>query len=501
VTVAYVPIQATSGIYRLLIQNPFPRRVELKSSALKRLCGESHLKISQICASRMRFLVHTVKPMRFTAKQSTTRTALQLEGATSPVVPDCNVIIIHTTRPSQSITMSSHHSRNHDAQNSGLDKSDPFMNIKKNMDEHIHETTRKIGGRGATPAMVAPSMGALPFNDADIKAKCSASMSASMMKTKLTPVSSQTKFVWNVRKAPELPEFHSLERTTVFVPDSTSTMISSRISDLLRERSIQATYDSEKAKVRCMTTDGVDFRIRLYQGRSQYGHGIIVEVQRRFGTSIHFHSDAQAILDAVQGKKPAPSPPRRTVLPEVSDDEFEQDDAPQPTGSSSLVMVEKMLGLPGFDAQFLGLQTLSALVDPDRMSTQTARRTAMALLKLESAVGEKIFGYITNRKTSDESYTLLRVMALGILANAMRACSVVPDFLRGALRPVLLEDLLQAQDNTNSALLAAKCMEYFIRGDYDTMELHDGFEAARKVGEARHVALMEQAERCISSIR
>ena len=397
--------------------------------------------------------------------------------------------------------MSNHHSNSSDARNSGLDQSDPFMNIKKNMDDHIHETTRRIGGRGTTPSMVTPSLGAMPLSDADIKAKCSASMSSSMIKTKVTPAFSQTKFVWNVRKAPELPEFHSLERTTVFVPDSTSTMVSSRISDLLRDRSIQATYDSESAKVRCMTMDGVDFRIRLYQGRSQYGHGIIVEVQRRFGSSMHFHSDAQAILDAVQGKKPAPSPSRRTVLPEVSDDEVDQDHSPNPSGASSLVMVEKMLSLPGFDAQYLGLQTLSALVDPDRMSTQTARRTAMALLKLESPVGEKIFGYITNRKTSDESYTQLRVMALGILANAMRACSVVPDFLRCALRPVLLQDLLNAQDSTNTALLAAKCMEYFIRGDNDTMELHDGFEAARKVGEARHVALMEQAQRCISSIR
>lgn len=401
--------------------------------------------------------------------------------------------------------MSNNNSNSHDARNSGLDQSDPFLNIKKNMDDNIPETTRRVGGRGATPAMIAPSLGAMPmtFNNPAMKmpSHYGASISTAPMKGEISSASSPSKFVWSLQKAPTLPDFHALERTTVFVPNSTPSIVAARVSDLLRERSIQATYDDDKAKVRCMTADGIDFRIRLYQGRNHHSHGIIVEVQRRFGLSSHFHSDTQAILDAAQGMEPAPAPVRRNVLPEVSDDDEDDDSTPSPSGSSSLAMVEKMLGLPGFDAQYLGMQTLSSLVDPDRMSTQTARRTAVALLKSESPVGEKVFGYITNRKTDDESYVQLRVMALGILANAMRASSVVPDFLRLALRPILLEDLSNAQDNTNTGFLAAKCMEYFIRGDHDTMELHDCFVAARKVGEARHVALMEQAERCISSIR
>lgn len=375
-------------------------------------------------------------------------------------------------------------------------------NPKRMMDEHVEETTRRIGGRGAAPAMVAPSMGSMPMTFVPSMTKPSgfgSSISTAPVKAQSGPTVSSTKFVWSLSHAPTLPEFHPLERTAVFVPNATPFMVAARISDLLRDRSIQATYDDDKAKVKCITTDGVDFRVRLYRGRNQFSHGIIVEVQRRFGFSIHFHIDTQAILDAAQGKTPMPPPVRQNALPHVSDDE-DDDMSPPPTGSSSLVMVEKMLSFPGFDAQYLGLQTLSSLVDPEKMTLSTARRVSAALLKPNCEVGQKVFTYITNRKT-EESYTSLRIMALGILANAMRASSIVPEYLRASLRPVLLEDLNKAEESPNTALVAAKCMEYYIRGDFDAMELNDAFEAARKVGEARHKGLMDQADRCIANIR
>lgn len=375
-------------------------------------------------------------------------------------------------------------------------------NPKKIMDDHVEETTRRIGGHGAAPAMVAPSMGSMPMGFPTGMMKPGGfGATISVTPAKEAPGQSSSKYIWKLRQVPTLPEFHPLERTAVFVPNASPSLVAARISDLLRDRSIQATYDDDKAKVKCITTDGVDFRIRLYRGRSQFGHGIIVEVQRRFGFSINFHAETQAILDAAQGKIPLPPAIRPNALPEVSDDEDEDEHvAPPPSGSSSLVMVEKMLRLPGFDAQYLGLQTLSSLVDAEKMTLQTARRVSSALLKRNCEVGQKVFGYIINRKT-DESYASLRVLALGILANAMRASSIVPEYLRSSLRPVLLQDLHNAEESPNVALYAARCMEYYIRGDFDTMELNEAFETARKVGVARHLGLEGQAARCIASIR
>jgi len=390
--------------------------------------------------------------------------------------------------------------------NYGFGKAMP-ANPKKNMDEDVEETTRRVGGRGA-PAMVAPSMGAMPMPFSLSGAPQTmqmpgfgASINTAPMKGARVAVQTQSrpKFVWNLAAAPTLPEFHPLERTAVFVPNTNSYVIAARISGVLRDRSIEATYENEKAKVKCVTTEGVDFRVRLYQGRNQYSHGIIVEVQRRFGSSLHFHGDMEAILDAAQGKIPTPPPPAANALPEVSDDEDDYD-VPPPSGSSSLLMVSKMLSFNGFDAQYLGLQTLCSLVDSDRMSLATARAVSTELLKVDSEVGNKVFGYVVSRKTDESSFTL-RVMALQILADSMKASGIVPEFVRAPLRPVLLQDLKDAESRPRSALMAARCLEFFIRGDSDTMELNEAFEHAREVGEARHASLMQQAERCISSIR
>jgi hypothetical protein len=142
-------------------------------------------------------------------------------------------------------------------------------------------------------------------------------------------------------------------------------MITACVSDLLWERLIKATYNNEKSKVTCLTTEGVDFQIWLYWWHNQYSHGIIVEVQRWFGSSLHFYSNTNAILDAA---KAMPLSPSMTALTDHEDDD---EDIPLPSGSSSLMMVSKMFSLPGFDAQYLGLQTLSSLVDSERMSLST----------------------------------------------------------------------------------------------------------------------------------
>ena len=393
--------------------------------------------------------------------------------------------------------------------NYGFGKAMP-ANPKKNMDEGVEETTRRVGGRAA-PAMVVPSMGAMPMpfgmsgsSQTMQMPGFGASISTAPMKGARVATSTQSrpKFVWNLSSVPTLPEFHPLERTAVFVPNTSASVIAARISAVLRDRSIEATYDNDKAKVKCVTTEGVDFRVRLYQGRNQYSHGIIVEVQRRFGSSLHFHGEMEAILDAAQGKMPSPPPPIANALPEVSDDEDDDDyDAPPPNGASSLAMVLKMLSFSGFDAQYLGLQTLSSLVDSERMSLATARAVSTELLKEDSEVGTKVFGYIMTNKNNDESALTLRVMSLQILADAMKASGIVPEFVRKPLRPVLLQDLKDAESHPRSALMAARCLEFFIRGDNDTMELNEAFEHAREVGEARHASLMHQAERCISSIR
>ena len=59
-----------------------------------------------------------------------------------------------------------------------------------------------------------------------------------------------------------------------------------------------------KAKAKCVSKDNVEFNVRLFKGKNQFDHGVIVEVQRRQGFSVFYHRDAVAILDAAEGKEP-----------------------------------------------------------------------------------------------------------------------------------------------------------------------------------------------------
>lgn len=300
--------------------------------------------------------------------------------------------------------------------------------------------------------------------------------------------------LWDIRDVPTLPEFHPLERTAVFVASAQAQGVAERITAVLRERSIEATYDNAKAKARCVTAEGVDFRIRMYRGRGKFSHGIIVEVQRRFGSSINFHSDTMAILDAAEGKMPS-VPPTSDALPLVSDSE--DDFEPR---SSSLTMVSKLLKHPGYDAHYLALQTLSSLTDPAKVGRGTALKVSKALLESEGEIGNKLTDIVCDSKHEDETFGL-RLMAMSILANAFQATlGRVPLGLREQLRPTLLDELRKAKSNPRMALMAAKCVEQLIPGDHNINELHEVLEEALEVGRSRHLALMRQAELCIEKI-
>jgi len=390
------------------------------------------------------------------------------------------------------------------------------------MDEEVEEVTRRIA-----PGTIMPSLRPLPTMPVGLSSS-SPTFSTSVTKPKILTKQRQvsdvksTHFTWKLSHVPVLPEFHPLERTATFVPNATPAEVASRISSILRERSIEATYDNGKAKVKCTTTEGVDFRIRLYRGRGRYNHGIIVEVQRRFGTSFVFHQDTQAILDGARGEVVPPKPLLKSGnhLPSVSNDDDNEDSEDSysvPNGESSLMMISKIMKLNGYDSQHLGLQMLSPLVDSERLSSSTARAVASRLFEPDCEVGRKVFDYIVTKNTKTKSRVrkrglfdededdcdssrILRNMSLGILANATKVCGTVPQAVREALRPVLLHDLHDAGKQPNTAFLAARCLEGFIQEDHDQKELGNAFQVAHEVGKAQHANLMHQTKLCMEMV-
>jgi hypothetical protein len=389
----------------------------------------------------------------------------------------------------------------------------PAFNPSSNMDRYGisldndddigHEETRRVGG-GFNPSFAPnnisfepPPMMA-PMSHTAFGGPASGMFSTASNKAQTQAFSRPAKFQWLLPDAPTLPEFHPLERTAVFVPNTDASTVSGRISDVLRDRSIEASFDDTKGRARCVSADGVDFRVRLYRGRGQYKHGIIVEVQRRFGTSINFHSDTKAILDSAEGKTPSPPPTKPATLPLGP-----QEDNYKPSAGSSLGMVSRMLNFPGYDSQYLALQTLTSLTDPAKMGFATAKSVSTELMNSNTNdVGGKLLMLILSSPKNQEETFDLRVMAMNVLANVLNVVSGdIPESIKMQLRPVMKQDLRRAESNPRLATIAARCIEHLIDNDRSASDIyHDALEAAYQVGNDRHAGLMRQAERCLQKI-
>jgi hypothetical protein len=309
---------------------------------------------------------------------------------------------------------------------------------------------------------------------------------------KIPPANAPQRGLWVLESVPQLPEYHPLEQTAVFLEQEHPSVVSKRISDVLRSRSIEAVYEDDKAKVRCLSADGFDFRIRLYRGRQSYSDGIIVEVQRRFGMSPTYYKDTMAILDAVQNK-PLTSPPSTedSAIPMVSDaeDDYKVD------GASSLAFIAKLLNA-GYDSQYLAFQTLVALTNASKMGLTTSRAVSQELLRPGNIVGLKVLDLILSRKVDDTFH--LRTLAMTALANAVVAVNGdIGMPLHEKLRPLLLQELQDAENNTRVAQLSCMVLEHILSNDHDAAEFHGALTRAFEAGVARHAGLERQAKRCL----
>lgn len=304
--------------------------------------------------------------------------------------------------------------------------------------------------------------------------------------------------IWRLDNIPSLPDFYPLERTSVFVPNvSHPSDVSMRISDALRERSIDAIYD--KAKAHCTTMEGVEFRVRLYGGRGEYDHGVIVEVQRRFGTSYSFHNDTMAILIAAEGNDLQ----KRNLSPTLSNESsnlplVEDDSGASVESTSSLAMIAKMFNNEERDVHFLALQTLTSMTDIARIGRNTARSIAEQLFLYDNdfVVGAKILSLIIDKQEEGDIFKL-RTMALTVVANCFEAVEGrIPTMLKEQLRRTLLHELRCAKENPRNAVHAARILYFYVPQDNGS-DVYSALEVAQEVGAQRNALLEHHVQMCL----
>jgi len=325
---------------------------------------------------------------------------------------------------------------------------------------------------------------------------------------KTTSSHPETSGRWNVtdENVPVLPECHPLERTAVFVPYTPAPVVAERIAECLKTRSINAQFFAEKkVKAKCLSADcpPVEFRIFLYRGKKTFSHGIIVEVQRRFGFSINYLTDTTAILDAAEDKR---SGPEALFLPELVPVANHQDSSEDDSDASpSFEAAKEMLVSPIQSRRQLGLQFFLSQTDPRKIGASKSSVVARRLLSDDCTAAQEVL--IELAVSLDESS---RGNALSIWTNMFSSLTKKDSalvnthkgFVAENLIPTLIQDVNDAKQNSRNANTALRFVYIMLKNFSDIFlvsvlgieNLMEILDNAREIGMSQHRSLSMHAQ-------
>lgn len=309
--------------------------------------------------------------------------------------------------------------------------------------------------------------------------------------------------------------------------------VAKRISTSLQRMSIDAEYDNEKAKAKCKTMECVKFRIRLYAGGDN-GQPVVVEVQRRSGSTSCFMRSCRAVLDAAEGNEASGGPktvkqsakftPRNIGAMDCLRSIEIPGPSPQEEAAMAFDSAANLCKSNMHDSVILGLQSLCSLTDPIKTSPKVSTLVARwVLLGHESHNTRDKITAVLKLVPDEDDEELAVIMeqqkhfALIVLANALdmlakdgslAAAIEEHAWFETALVPALLVAVKQAGESASNAYQAARGVYCLLvtapSSSLRMMEENGGVEVlkmAHEIGLATHDLLAGEAGRCLEAVK
>jgi hypothetical protein len=300
------------------------------------------------------------------------------------------------------------------------------------------------------------------------------------VKSSIVVASTQTGTQWLVPDdaTKTVPEHWVLERTSRFVGHTKASVVAERVAKCLQQRSVSSCFNGPKAKAKCYTDDMVEFRLKLYSGRGEYCHGVIIEVQKRCGSSVFFKRECIAVLDAAEGIRNGTTPtffkPHRVCDLGISLDNSVRADA-----TAALEAATHMIQEDSEESNLRGLESLVHLTDSTKSSKEVASFVSKELVTsddyadlrhvIASLVKENALS-LEEEETKDPCNFLpaLKANAFLVLSNALATAHAdgcleealaKHSFFVSELLPLLLAEVKNARDRASTALLSVKCLD------------------------------------------
>lgn len=313
-----------------------------------------------------------------------------------------------------------------------------------------------------------------------------------------------------------VPDYFVLERTSRFVGHVSASVIATRISECFQKRSISVQFDDEiKSKAKCISPEFVDFRVRLFSGKDSFSHGVIVEVQRRGGSSYHFHRICRAILDASKNCASTilPAPALKRPVDLIKNEDIEK--GAHGDAMRALEITSDLLQKDRIDANLLGMESLEALTDPLKTSAAMALTASKSIIceaeksEIRDAIASLVqFGIMSlddDEETCAQEDRLrkeLRSRALIVLSNALRVVAQ-GGFLKSALRkqawfvdqliPILVDEIREAKRSPHDAFSATKCLNTLFSFSEEARQKAVSLGAMDIITEARDFGVLTHA--------
>jgi hypothetical protein len=228
-----------------------------------------------------------------------------------------------------------------------------------------------------------------------------------------------------------------------------------------------------KAKVKCKNEDGVEFRVRLYSGKGDYAHGIIVEVQRRNGWTPSFQQDVFAILESAEGLIQDNSFDLSTLsllddsLLQANPDIVVQDEE---DGVGVMSIPRNLLLDEKYDIRVSGMKILCSVTNPLKVGSNVALTNAKKVITHPSEIDVRnvVVDFILKYEGQDY-FSELHDFSLRAIHNCMdvigreNAKEYCLDqgtpWLVEELLPCLLKELdVATEDKSSEASVATKCL-------------------------------------------
>ena len=272
---------------------------------------------------------------------------------------------------------------------------------------------------------------------------------------------------WSPTQLRPVPAFYPLERSSRFVQDELSTVVS-RVSEAHRLLSIHAVYCNETATASLLTCENVEMHLSLWKTCGEKQDGIVVEIQRRKGDSIAFHRYSRCILDAAAGEIDIQNNIDKNgddidVVYSKKVNRLLSIETPKKEGTEiedairAIEIAHGLLMKDRMDARQLGLESLCLLTDPKKTGITTAvissrvvllgtaqdfdpmhnvvpeegkimydevpfqeiRQTLLSLIQFRRIGDTDEFDNADDESEEEEHITILHNLALAVLANSL----------------------------------------------------------------------------------